>query len=298
MATTLPQLPALGARQTGASTLTGQQPAKTGGNDGNASAAANALMQRTAQDVVALSKKGLDLSAQGLAQRTDALGNATVDVAQDFVGNMARQLFGDGASISFDSIDLSAASGYAAQASSMSGAGGTRNAAAFSLAENAHFIGKGTITTADGQTFDFELDVQYESKISASAAYETSNEIQDSQDAATDAGEDSGLPTLQLPSMNFAGSLGDLFKMLGQQLQSSIYNAGQDSVDQTQSKPGDEVGSLRLRLLNLLQPPKTVDEAAKPAEVPTDAAPELTPEAQARARAVAEAYGGKPAASE
>ncbi|WP_426076105.1 hypothetical protein [Janthinobacterium sp. PSPC3-1] len=298
MATTLPQLPALGARQTGASTLTGQQPAKTGGNGGNASSAADALMQRTSQDVVALSKKGLDLSAQGLAQRTDALGNATVDVAQDFVGNMARQLFGDGASISFDSIDLSAASGYAAQASSMSGAGGTRNAAAFSLAENAHFIGKGTITTADGQTFDFELEVQYESKISASAAYETSNEIQDSQDADTDAGEDSGLPTLQLPSMNFAGSLGDLFKMLGQQLQSSIYNAGQDSVDQTQSRPGDEVGSLRLRLLNLLQPPKTVDAAAKPAEVPTDAAPELTPEAQARARVVAEAYGGKPTASE
>ena len=290
MATTLPQLPALGARQTGASTLTGQQPAKTGGN---ASSAADALMQRTSQDVVALSKKGLDLSAQGLAQRTDALGNATLDVAQDFLGNMARQLFGDGASISFDSVDLSAASGYAAQASSVSGAGGTRNAAAFSLAENAHFIGKGTITTADGQTFDFELEVQYESKISASAAYETSNEEQ-----AADTDDGGGLPTLQLPSMNFAGSLGDLFKMLGQQLQSSIYNAGQDSVDQTQSKPGDEVGSLTLRLLNLLQPPKTVDEAAKPVEVPTDAAPELTPEAQVRARAVAEAYGGKPAASE
>ena len=293
MATTLPQLPALGARQTGASTLTGQQPAKTGGN---ASSAADALMQRTSQDVVALSKKGLDLSAQGLAQRTDALGNATLDVAQDFLGNMARQLFGDGAAISFDSIDLSAASGYAAQASSVSGAGGTRNAAGFSLAENAHFIGKGTITTADGQTFDFELEVQYESKISASAAYETSNQVQDSQAADTDDGGD--LPTLQLPSMNFAGSLGDLFKMLGQQLQSSIYNAGQDSVDQPTSKPGDEVGSLTLRLLNLLQPPKTVDEAAKPVDVPTDAAPELTPEAQARARAVAEAYGGKPSASE
>lgn len=290
MATTLPQLPALGARQTGASTLTGQQPAKTGGN---ASSAADALMQRTSQDVVALSKKGLDLSAQGLAQRTDALGNATLDVAQDFVGNMARQLFGDGASISFDSVDLSAASGYAAQASSVSGAGGTRNAAAFSLAENAHFIGKGTITTADGQTFDFELEVQYESKISASAAYETSNEEQ-----AADTDDGGGLPTLQLPSMNFAGSLGDLFKMLGQQLQSSIYNAGQDSADASDAKPGDQVGSLTLRLLNLLQPPKTVDDAATPLALPTDAAPELTPEAQARARAVAEAYGGKPAASE
>ena len=290
MATTLPQLPALGARQTGASTLTGQQPAKTGGN---ASSAADALMQRTSQDVVALSKKGLDLSAQGLAQRTDALGNATLDVAQDFLGNMARQMFGDGASISFDSVDLSAASGYAAQASSVSGAGGTRNAAAFSLAENAHFIGKGTITTADGQSFDFELEVQYESKISASAAYETSNENEQA-----DTGDSGDLPTLQLPSMNFAGSLGDLFKMLGQQLQSSIYDAGQDSADQTTSNPGDEVGSLTLRLLNLLQPPKTIDEAAKPVEVPTAAAPELTPEAQARARAVAEAYGGKPSASE
>ena len=296
MATTLPQLPALGARQTGASTLTGQQPAKTGGN---ASSAADALMQRTSQDVVALSKKGLDLSAQGLAQRTDALGNATLDVAQDFVGNMARQLFGDGASISFDSVDLSAASGYAAQASSISGAGGTRNAAAFSLAENAHFIGKGTITTADGQSFDFELEVQYESKISASAAYETSNELQDA--ASGGDGEDGGLPTLQLPSMNFAGSLSDLFKMLGQQLQSSIYNAGQDSIDQTTSKAGDEVGSLTLRLLNLLQPPKAGDDAAAPLAVPADAAtqtPELTPEAQARARAVAEAYGGKTTPSE
>lgn len=296
MATTLPQLPLLGARQSAASNLTGQQPARTGGN---APSAADALMQRTSQDVVALSKKGLDLSAQGLADRTDALGNATLDVAQDFLGNMARQMFGDGASISFDSIDLSAASGYAAQASSSTGAAGTRNAAAFSLAENAHFIGKGTITTADGQSFEFELEVQYESKISASAAYETGNDVQDA--GTGDESDDSGLPTLQLPSMNFAGSLSDLFKMLGQQLQSSIYNAGQEGLDQTQSKPGDEVGSLTLRLLNLLQPPKAGDEAATPLAVPADSAPqtpELTPEAQARARAVAEAYGGKPAASE
>lgn len=293
MATTLPQLPLLGARQTAAGNLTGQQPARTGDN---ASRAADALMQRTAQDVVALSKKGLDLSAQGLAQRTDALGNATLDVAQDFVGNMARQMFGDGASISFDSIDLSAASGYAAQASSSTGAGGTRNAAAFSLAENAHFIGKGTITTADGQSFDFELEVQYESKISASAAYETGNGAQDV--ASDDDGDDSGLPTLQLPSMNFAGSLSDLFRMLGQQLQTNIYDAGQDGLDQTQSKPGDQVGSLTLRLLNLLQPLKSDDDAAATLEAPADtvpaAPPELTPEAQARARAVAEAYGKSP----
>lgn len=296
MATTLPQLPLLGSRQTAASTLAGQQPAKTGNN---ASSAADALMQRTAQDVVALSKKGLDLSAQGLADRTDALGNATLDVAQDFLGNMARQMFGDGASISFDSIDLSAASGYAAQASSISGAGGTRNAAAFSLAENAHFIGKGTITTADGQSFEFELEVQYESKISASAAYESSSAVQDGQAGDDgDNSDDGGLPTLQLPSMNFAGSLSDLFKMLGQQLQTSIYNAGQEGLDQTQSKPGDQVGSLTLRLLNLLQPLKSGDDAAATLAVPADtvpaAPPELTPEAQARARAVAEAYGKSP----
>lgn len=273
------QLPALGNRQTAASTPAGQMQPKTAGNPG--SAAANALMQRTAQDVVALSKKGLDLSAQGLSERTDALGHATLDVAQDFLGNMARQMFGDGAAINFDSIDLSASSGYSAQMASLSGPNGRAGMAGFSLAENAHFIGKGTITTADGQRFEFELEVQYESKISASAQYLTQGT--QPADAAADDGSDGKLPAVELPDMDFAGSLGDLFRMLGQQLRSSIY----DARDQT-TGTGKEAGSLTLRLLDLMQQPKMTES---PETLQNGATPEQQAKAETQAKALAQAYG-------
>ncbi|MFZ4878781.1 hypothetical protein ACL9RI_27170 [Janthinobacterium sp. Mn2066] len=274
------QLPALvtGTRQNAANTVAnqGQQAPKAGSDLANF--AGSPLMQRTAQDVVALSKNGLDLSAKGLAQRTDALGNATVDAAQDFLKNMTQKMFGDGASIAFDSVDLQAASGFSSGAASVSNAKGTSQAAAFSLDENAHFIGKGKITTADGQTFDFEVEVQYQSNISAGALQQTP------ADTPTDKPDDADLPTKQLPATNFAGNLNDLFKLLGQQLQSNIFHGNQDSASAS-SKDGDQAGSLTLRLLNLVQPPKTA-EANK-----TDA------KSDAQARAVAAAYGAddKPA---
>src|SRR5450830_25602 len=211
------QLPALvpGSRQNAANTLAGQaQPAPRAGSN-LAGFAGSPLMQRTTQDVVALSKNGLDLSAKGLSQRTDALGNATVDAAQDFLKNMTQKMFGDGASIAFDSVDLQAASGFSSSATSVSNAKGTSQAAAFSLDENAHFIGKGKITTADGQTFDFEVEVQYQSKISAAAMQQTSADPQDVPPS-----DDAALPAKELPATTFAGNLHDLIKLLGQQLQS------------------------------------------------------------------------------
>jgi len=273
------QLPAIANRQSAANTLPQTSPKAAGSGSG----AANALMQRTAQDMVALSKKGLDLSAQGLSDRTDALGNATVDVAQDLLGNMARQLFGDGAAINFDSVDLSASSGYAAQMASYAGPNGRAGMAGFSLAENAHFIGKGTITTADGQSFEFEIEVQYESKISASAQYQSQAAA-----AGDDAEDGSELPSVDLPKMDFAGSLSDLFKMLGQQLRSSIYDtqAAQDE----KAGAANEAGSLALRLLDLVQQPKA--EAATPAPASTtNATPEEQAKAQSQAKALAQAYG-------
>ncbi|WP_300759659.1 hypothetical protein [Janthinobacterium sp.] len=272
------QLPALvpGSRQNAATTVAGQQAPKAGSNLANF--AGSPLMQRTTQDVVALSKNGLDLSAKGLSQRTDALGNATVDAAQDFLKNMTQKMFGDGASISFDSVDLQAASGFSSGAASVSDANGTSQAAAFSLDENAHFIGKGKITTADGQTFDFEVEVQYQSNISAGALQQTP------ADTPTDKPDDTDLPTKQLPATNFAGNLNDLFKLLGQQLQSNIFHGNQDTASAS-SKEGDQAGSLTLRLLNLVQPAKTAE--ADKSETRSDA----------QARAVAAAYGAddKPA---
>ena len=232
-------------------------------------------MQRTAQDVVALSKNGLDLSAKGLAQRTDALGNATVDVAQDFLGNMTRQLFGDGATIAFDSVDLQAGSSFSSGSASVSGTNGSSRAAAFSLDENAHFIGKGKITTADGQTFDFELEVQYQSNISAGAFAQTQDDAQEVPPS-----DDAALPAKELPATTFAGNLHDLFKLLGQQLQSNLY---QGTSDGASGNNGELAGSLSLRLLKLVQPDNTAEAAKKTVE--------STPAEQARARALALAYG-------
>lgn len=267
------QLPALASRQPAANTLAGQQPSRTGG--GSMGLAASPLMQRTAQDVVALSKNGLDLSAKGLSQRTDALGNATVDVAQDFLGNMTRQLFGDGATVAFDSVDLQAGSSFSSGSASISGTNGSSRAAAFSLDENAHFIGKGKITTADGQTFDFELEVQYQSTISAGALAHTQNDAQEVPPS-----DDAALPAKELPATTFAGNLHDLFKLLGQQLQSNLY---QGTSDGASGNDGELAGSLSLRLLKLVQPDNTAEAAKKTVE--------NTPADQARARALALAYG-------
>ena len=269
------QLPALtsGSRQPAASTLAGQTPQKAGA--GASGLAGSPLMQRTAQDVVALSKNGLDLSAKGLSQRTDALGNATVDVAQDFLGNMTRQLFGDGATIAFDSVDLQAGSSFSSGSASVSGTNGSSRAAAFSLDENAHFIGKGKITTADGQTFDFELEVQYQSNISAGALVHTQEDAQEVPPS-----DDAALPAKELPATTFAGNLHDLFKLLGQQLQSNLY---QGTSDGASGNDGELAGSLSLRLLKLVQPDNTAEGAKKTVET--------TPADQARARALALAYG-------
>ena len=273
------QLPALtsGSRQPAAPTLAGQTPPKAGANTAAAGLAASHLMQRTTQDVVALSKNGLDLSAKGLAQRTDALGNATVDAAQDFLTSMTRQLFGDGASVAFDAVDLQAGSSFSSGRASISGANGSSRAAAFSLDENAHFVGKGKITTADGQTFDFEVEVQYQSNISAGVLEQT----QEAGEEASPADE-AALPAKELPATTFAGNLHDLFKLLGQQLQSNLYHGTSDGAS-AGGNNGELAGSLSLRLLKLVQPDNTAEAAKKTVE--------NTPADQARARALALAYG-------
>ena len=275
------QLPALASRQPASNTLAGQQPSRTGG--GATGLAASPLMQRTAQDVVALSKNGMDLSAKGLSQRTDALGNATVDVAQDFLGSMTRQLFGDGATVAFDSVDLQAGSSFSSGSASVSGTNGSSRAAAVSLDENAQFIGTGKITTADGQSFDFELEVQYQSTISAGALVQTQGETPEAP-----ASGDAALPAKDLPATTFAGNLHDLFKLLGQQLQSNLYQSTSDGASASTSasasgNDGELAGSLSLRLLKLVQPDNAAEAVKKTVET--------TPADQARARALALAYG-------
>ena len=277
-------LPALGSRQYPTST-TASRDAETTSAGKNAASAASALMNRTAQDAVSLSKNGIDLSAQGLAQRTSDLGNSTMDVAQSFIADFAGQLFGDaakGATISFDSASLSAQSGYAAMLQHSEGSGGISDGAAFSLNESSHFIGKGTITTADGQSFEFEIEVQYESSLQA-AATQTSSGADQPEASATDDSA-STLPTRQLQDVAFPGTLNDLFKLLGQQLQSNLLSAQSDSANSSNNDSGgDQLGTLKLRLLNLINNPTTLASASPATPEQADAA--------ARAKALAATYG-------
>jgi len=272
-------IPALGARSQPASLYTA--PPR---NDGKADSAS--ALQKTKSggaSPVSLSGDGLDLQ-----KRLASVGNATVDFAQEFVGSFAQALFGDaakGAVIDFDSASLEASSSYALGVQHSEGANGTTDAAAFQLSDSSHFIGKGTITTADGRKFDFEVEVQYNYELNAAASQTTAPAAEQAGDKPKAAGT-KDLPTVQLPNIDFPGTLADLFKLIGVDLQTALAsNDGSDS----QTSDGIDRNTLRslsLRLLNLVDSKdantyaelsgadkaKSAYDAQAVAEKPTDAA--------------------------
>ena len=205
-------------------------------------------MEKAQNDLVSLSKNGIDLQ-----QRVESLGNSTVDLAQNLLGSFAQQLFGDagkGATVSFDSVSLDTSSSFAAGVQQSQGANGTTSAAAFSLNESSHFIGKGTITTADGRSFDFEVEVQYEYSLEAAASQTTSG----AGDAGKPRSAADPLPAVEFPDIKFPGSLQDLFRLFDKPLKTDVV---QDRKDQ----PGEQqkLGTLSLRLLNLVNSSELLD---------------------------------------
>ncbi|MES2264194.1 MAG: hypothetical protein V4724_37275 [Pseudomonadota bacterium] len=246
--------------------------------DGKNLRSGNASLQDKAEsDLVSLSKNGIDLQ-----QRLDAVGNSTVDLAQNLLGSFAQKLFGDagkGATISFDSASLDATSSVAGGVQHSSGANGVTDSAAISLTDSSHFLGKGSITTADGRKFDFEIEVQYDYALEASAS-KTSSPAGAANPAATPAaaGATGGkapvsaadpLPVVEFPDIKFPGSLQDLFHLFDKPVKTDVPQQG---------KPDDKAGTLSLRLLNLVNS-STSDTYAPPTE------------SENRAKAVAEAYG-------
>jgi hypothetical protein len=228
-------------------------------NDGkidNASASQKAKGISSAP--VSLSEDGLDLQ-----KRVASVGNATVDFAQDFVSSFTQALFGDdarGAVIDFDSASIEASSSYALGVLHSEGANGTTDAAAFRMSDSSHFIGKGTITTADGRKFDFEVEVQYNYELNAAASQTTDSAslpAPEQADKAPKASNTKDLPTVQLPNIDFPGTLADLFKLIGVDLQSAL--ASSDGSDNQTSDGIDRnaLRSLSLRLLNLVDSKNT-----------------------------------------
>jgi hypothetical protein len=219
-----------------------------------------------------------------------------VDFAQDFVNSFTQALFGDaakGATVDFDSASLEASSTMAVGYQRSSGASGTTEAGAFSLTDNAHFIGKGTITTADGRKFDFEVEVQYTSELSAAASQTSSSGDADQPQPAS-----KDLPSVQVPNIDFPGTLSDLFKLIGRDLQTAL-STSNNSNDKNDSIDRNTLRGLSLRLLNLVDskdtntyaPPNPADKAKAAADKPvgTPASDDATAPAPAIAPAASDA---------
>nr|WP_315257007.1 hypothetical protein [uncultured Duganella sp.] len=258
---------------------------------------ATALQKTPAATPGKVSGSPLDLTS-----RVASLGSATVDFAQDFVNSFTKALFGDdakGAVIDFDSASLETTSTFAAGVQQTRSGGNVTNAAAFSLSDSSHFVGKGTITTADGRKFDFEVEVQYNAELSAAASQTSKLDDLRKPDQATDTKD---LPVVQLPNLDFPGTLADLFQLIGRNLQSAL-----SSGDKGDSKTDDGIDrtalrNLSLRLLNLVDSkdantyaPPTAADKAKAAANATDVEPKEPAAAETPAPAASAAGTAAPA---
>lgn len=267
-------LSTLGSRQFQAPALA----ASSHQTHGNSPAGTSERSALSALNPVSLSKKGIELSAQGMAKRADELGDATLDAAQNFISNFAQQIFGDaakGATLSFDTASLSAQSGFTALAQHSEGPNGISDRAAFSLNDSSHFIGKGKITLADGQTFEFEIEVQYQSRIEAATTTRTTSTTGAAAKPDQSNPGHGALPTARVPDVDFPGGLDELFKLLGRQLQIDL-----PAQKQSADADADKAGTLSLRLLKLISDTTVLDQA---------------PAKDQRAKALADAYGALPA---
>lgn len=243
-------------------------PAQADKNARPANAGVAPLVDKARNDLVSLSKNGIDLQ-----QRVESLGHSTVDLAQNLVGSFAQQLFGDAAkdaTISFDAVSLESSASFAAGIQHSEGAGRVSDAAALSLSESSHFIGKGTITTADGRKFDFEVEVQYDYSLEAAAGKSASlPSAVPGKDGEAPRSAADPLPEVKFPDIHFPGSLQDLFRLFDKPLKTDVVEAGQ-------SEGADKkLGTLSLRLLNLVDS-KGPQDIYHPAD---------------RSKAVANAYG-------
>jgi hypothetical protein len=206
----------------------------------------NSVSNAAGSDAVSLSSQALDMQ-----KRVSQLGNATVDLAQNLLGSFTESLFGDaakGASFSFDSITLESSSSFAAGVMHAEGADGTTDAAMLSLTDSSHFLGKGTITTADGRRFDFEIEIQYEASLQAGAASRIPSRRQD----LTDQNPAMPLPTVEFPDIDFPGSLADLFKLMERNHEISVKQKGDEGKDA-------DLGKLSMRLLKLVNSESKLD---------------------------------------
>lgn len=219
---------------------------------------------------VALSRAGKALAgptvgdASSLLQRASDFGNATVDAAKKFVASFAQSLFGGagkGMEVSFDSGSLSASSTFSGAVQHSESRSGISDAVALRLEDAADFVGSGTITTADGHQFRFEVEVHYASTLEMSAASSTSNHAGQAQgkpfggnDALPHAHQHGKGAPRENMTADFPGSVSDLFKMFEQGSLQLPFSAKESGADDAASR----LGSVMFRLLESLSSLQTM----------------------------------------
>ncbi|WP_051304929.1 hypothetical protein [Chitinilyticum litopenaei] len=198
-----------------------------------------------------------------LAQRVSQLGRATVDMAQQFLGDFAQSLFGEaakGMKVSFDSFELSAQSTAAAAAYQASGPEGSTSAAAFRLEDASSFTGRGTLTTADGRSFEFEIEVRYQ-RVQEAAYASSSQQLPAAQSQAAPGAAPANTPlTAGDLRSQFAGIASDLLDALSAEPVRQPFSL-QLPQEENGKPPLTLLGDLALQLLNLKGGPRHVDLA-------------------------------------
>ena len=232
---------ALGSRPVYSPSLQIAQDSKPEGAQYASASGKAAARMPTVDPVTSPSSSSITLSQQALDSQLGQLGDKTVEAAQRFIGNIAAILFGDvanGAAVQLDTISVAADTSRSALVESGSNAGVKLDLAALQMNASASFVGRGTIATADGQSFDVEIAIEYAASVGVSYSATNSNAVQQ-----LSKGPDAlALTGRQLPAIEFPGSLADLFKLLGRQLTTSA-NSGKDDGNS---------GELSLRLLRLV----------------------------------------------
>lgn len=235
-----------------------QFPTAQGSNDVALSDAGKAMARQTFGD------------ASSLLQRAGDLGGATIEVAKKFVANFAESLFGEaakGMSISFDTSSISASASFASILQHTEGSNGSSDAAAVWLEDASDFVGKGTITTADGHSFSFEVEVHYESTLAMAASStsttngsridgNTGDHAARTRNAAPVQHQHSPAARREGLAAHFPGSVADLFKTLDQGTLDLSFQGQANSNDDAASK----LGNLKLRLLDLLANPDALGQ--------------------------------------
>ncbi len=219
------------------------------------------------QGLLAKSMAMLDKLGDLAEKRVEQLNQSMTSMAQSLIQSFAGSFLGDaakGAKIEFDSFSLASQSSFSALSLQQRDENGRISASAFRLEEASQFIGRGTITTADGRSFEFEMDIRYSLELEAASISQQSNNRGGQAQAALPATEPAVAtpapttpstasapavaPSLPFQQAQFAGTAAELLERLRSEPVRVPFNL---QLPEQGANPQTLFGDLAMRLVNL-----------------------------------------------